>query len=271
MYPPKRGLTPERCSRASCSATSGGRSPARTARYTGASSRRAAAHCSSTRSRGCPRRSSRRSCGSWSTARSPASAGCTSSERSRPARGGRVRRGAVPGQGGSVRATADSTCAGGIRRQPGGRRPSSRAGLPQVPLLLPEVPLNKAEHDRGKVPPRYFVWMNGSGRRPPEHSIGAFDDRIELENPGHGAAKTATFACPPECRNCRVPNGAVEAREEEIVPSRVCGPASRACQTTRVEASAVLAGSNRRPVCGAYGMWHAMRRTRRRVPAIGDL
>ena len=58
------------------------------------------------------------------------------------------------------------------------------------------------------------------GRRPPEHSVWAFDDRIELESPGHGAARTATFSCPLVCRNCYVPNGAVQAREAVIVTAR---------------------------------------------------
>ncbi len=51
--------------------------------------------------------------------------------------------------------------------------------------------------------------------------VGAFDERIEVESPGQGVARTTTFACPPECRNCDLPKRAVQAREDVIVTSRV--------------------------------------------------
>jgi hypothetical protein len=52
--------------------------------------------------------------------------------------------------------------------------------------------------------------------------VGAFDERIDVERPGQGVARTATFARPSACRNCDLPKRAVQAREDVIVTSRVC-------------------------------------------------
>jgi len=73
--------------------------------------------------------------------------------------------------------------------------------------------------DEGGNPAKVKVFSYGT---PPMSHGGAFDERIDLENPGQGVARTAIFARSPECRNCYVPNGAVQAREEVIVTSRVC-------------------------------------------------
>ena len=73
--------------------------------------------------------------------------------------------------------------------------------------------------DEGGNPAKVKVFSYGT---PPMSHGGAFDERIDLENPGQGVARTAIFARSPQCRNCYVPNGAVQAREEVIVTSRVC-------------------------------------------------
>ena len=101
--------------------------------------------------------------------------------------------------------------------------------------------------------------------------VGAFDERIDVESPGEGVARTATFARPPVCRNRDLPKRAVQAREDVIVTSGVCGPSTSACEAPRFEVSTVLADTNQRLGSGTCGMWHAIRHTRWRVPALGDL
>jgi len=115
-----------------------------------------------------------------------------------------------------------------------------------------------------------------AGQVPPAPSCGPVQRRPGCEDgvaraAGHGVAESAPFGCPRVCRHCYLPKRTVQARQEVIVTSRVCRPATRACPTTRFETSSVLAGSNRRRGSGRCGMWHAIRHTRRRVPPLADL
>ena len=57
---------------------------------------------------------------------------------------------------------------------------------------------------------------------------GAFDERIDVESPSQGVARTAIFARPPECRNCDLPTrarpcGAVPV-EDQLREDTVPGP-----------------------------------------------